>query len=112
MSLGGDASGWATAFQSKEPDAPSVGALNMFFYSNSAVDQLFVEVSIVDETVRLAKYREEKYAFSLPACTPTDTPASKALHPIAGEILQLMKPLSLRIAYTPYLGTVPMKIHS
>lgn len=58
MGLGGDASGWATAFQSKNPDAPSVGALNMFFYSNPAVDQLFVEANTVDETVRLAKYKE------------------------------------------------------
>lgn len=58
MGLGGDASGWETAFQSKDPDAPSVGALNMFFYSNADVDRLFKEANTTDEAVRLKKYKE------------------------------------------------------
>ncbi|MDL2259116.1 ABC transporter substrate-binding protein [Eubacteriales bacterium OttesenSCG-928-K08] len=58
MGLGGDASGWETAFQTKDPNAPSVGALNMFFYSNSDVDRLFKEANTTDTTVRLAKYKE------------------------------------------------------
>ncbi|NMA48709.1 MAG: ABC transporter substrate-binding protein [Tissierellia bacterium] len=58
ISMGGDAAAFEGVFQTKSSDDPSVGAVNMFFYSNPQVDQLFKDAKVPDQNERLEKFKQ------------------------------------------------------
>ena len=58
ISMGGDAAAFEGVFQTKDPNDPTVGAVNMFFYSNPQVDQLFQDAKVPDQSIRLDKFEQ------------------------------------------------------
>lgn len=58
ISMGGDAAAFEGVFQTKDSKNPAAGAVNMFYYSNPKIDQLFRDAKVPDQNIRLDKFKQ------------------------------------------------------